>query len=77
VTGHAARYAQLLVDFGHIEEEDVNRLLLAVGEVADEGADVIDLAVLRRASAMWLYPQGNAPEELPALLFEDWPLLFS
>jgi hypothetical protein len=77
VTGPAARYAQLLVDFGHLEEEDLSRLLLAVGEVTAEGKDVIDLAALRRVAAMWLYPQGNAPDELPGLLFEDWPLLFS
>lgn len=77
--GRAARWAQLLLDFGHLDAEGLDRLLVAVAELAAEAGHPPDrpvgLDVVRRAAAILLLPQDDLP--LPHILEEDWPLLFS
>ncbi|MEQ1506228.1 MAG: hypothetical protein ABMB14_28610 [Myxococcota bacterium] len=79
LTGRAARWVHLLHDFGHLDDQGVDRLLIAVADLHAElgGADEgwIDLPLVRRAAAVLL----TATREdglLPLILEEDWPLLF-
>ena len=79
LTGRAARWVQLLQDFGHVDHDGADRLLVAVAELHAElgGADgaVVDLPLVKRAAAMLFAPQADEP--MPLILEEDWPLLFS
>jgi len=68
---------QLLHDFGHLDYDDLNRMLLMVGDVVSDETRVIDIADVRRAAAMWLFPEGGSEADLSGLLGEDWPILFS
>ncbi len=80
LTGRAARWIQLVEDFGHVGSEDVDRLLVGVSELAPDAAEAtlehparVDERLLRRAAAIMLF--GNTIDS-PALE-EDWDLLFS
>ena len=77
MTGRAARFMQLLHDFGHVDYDDLNRLLLGVGDVVTDDKRVVDIDEVRRAAAMWLFPEGDSEDTLSGLLGEDWPILFS
>ncbi|MCA9491192.1 MAG: hypothetical protein KC621_14780 [Myxococcales bacterium] len=78
VEGRAARWLRLLQDFGHLDADGQDRLLVAVAELAAESGHPPDLPVgldlVRRAAAILLLP-----DDLPMsqILEEDWPLLFS
>ena len=79
LTGRAARFVQILQDFGHVDAEGADRLLVAVSELhvelggkPDEPADI---DIVKRAAAMLFMPPGDEP--LPVVLEEDWSLLFS
>lgn len=80
LTGRAARWVQLLQDFGHLDATGVDRLAVAVAELHAEAGgrdgDLVDLPMLKRAAAMLLFP-SSPDEPSPAILQEDWPLLFS
>jgi hypothetical protein len=80
LTGRAHRWVGLLQEFGHLDTEGADRLLVAVAELhADMGGEdgaIVDLPLVRRAAAMLLVPT-ELPEGLPALLDDDWPLFFS
>lgn len=80
LTGKAARWLQLLEDFGHLTPEDTDRLLVGAAELAPDSSDaslsrpsVVDEQLIRRAAAIMLF--GQVTEE--GLLDEDWPLLFT
>lgn len=80
LTGKAARWLRLLEDFGHLEGEDIDRLLVGAAELSPRAADAsmarpapIDERLLRQAAAIMLFAHV---EESPALA-EDWPLLFT
>jgi hypothetical protein len=78
LTGRAARWVQLVQDFGHLDQDGVDRLLIAVADLHAEGMGtdgLIDLPAVRRAAAILLaHPPDDG--ELPLILEEDWPLLF-
>lgn len=79
LTGRATRWVHLLQDFGHLDLDGVDRLLIAVADLhAELGGPPggwIDLPVVRRAAAMLLTATDDG--QLPAILEEDWQLLFS
>jgi hypothetical protein len=80
LTGRASRWVQLLQEFGHLDSDGADRLLVAVAELhADLGGEdgaIVDLPLVRRAAAMLLVPT-ELPDGLPQLLDDDWPLFFS
>lgn len=80
LTGRAARWAQLLLDFGHLDAAGLDRLLVAAAELHAEAGGapggLVDLPLLRRAAAILLFP-ADPDQPSPAILQEDWPLLFS
>lgn len=75
LTGRATRFVHLLVDLGHLDQETANRVLVGVTELV-QGRRVADIADVRRAAAMVLFP---VDEQSPfdGVLAEDWPILFS
>ncbi|MEQ1572125.1 MAG: hypothetical protein ABMA64_41235 [Myxococcota bacterium] len=81
LTGRAARWVQLVQDFGHLDQDGVNRLLVTVADLhAESGGDgkdaVVDLPLVRRAAAVMLTSVTD-DGQLPMILEEDWALLFS
>ena len=75
LTGRAARFVELLGEYGHLDTEALNRVLLGAAELdMTGGAEPVDVDVVRRAAAMVLFP---ALEIGDAALVEDWPRLFS
>lgn len=80
-TGRAARFLQLLQDFGHIDEARLDELYAVIAERMGrpEKEVVVDLPMARRFAASFLF--GRAAEldlgEIDTVLAEDWPLLFS
>ena len=80
LTGRAARWIHLLHDFGHLDGESVDRLLIAVADLhAELGGEPdawIDLPLVRRAAAVLLLTLRD-DGSMSMILEEDWPLLFS
>lgn len=76
LSGRAARFALMLRDFGHVDDEGVNRLLLGSADLRGPGAGgPVDLDEVRRAAAILLFPDvGSEPG---SVLDQDWPILFS
>ena len=75
ITGRAARFIQLLRDFGHLDEEGANQLLVGLGDVVGEHSPVVDLHSVRRVASMVLFNNEQGPQQ--DVLAEDWPFLFS
>ncbi len=76
LSGRAHQFLLMLRDFGHLDEEGADRLVVAACDMVTDPNGVIELHVVRRMAAMMLAPVG--PEgELSAVLAEDWPVLFS
>jgi hypothetical protein len=78
LTGRATRWVRLLQDFGHLDSDGVDRLLVAVADLHAEGGGGregwVDLPLVRRAAAALLCgPDG----QISPILEEDWPLLFA
>ena len=76
LTGRAARWIALLHDYGHLDGDATNRLMLGVAELVPAGETQVDLDVVRRAAAMMLFPAGES-DLSGTPLGEDWSLLFS
>ncbi len=81
LTGRAARFLDVLKEFGHIDEDRLDELLVALTEISG-GADepLVDLPDVRRMAAAILFGPGDSEslEEIEkGVLSEDWPLLFS
>lgn len=75
LSGKAARFVQILQDFGHLDEEQATRLLLEIAPTGRLGDDVADLDDARRAIATALFEKFDG--DPGGILAEDWPLLFS
>ena len=75
LTGKAARFMQILQDFGHLDEEAAMRLLLDIEPSGVLGDDIADLDDARRAAAIALFERLDG--DIGGILGEDWPLLFS
>lgn len=78
LSGRAARWIQLLQEFGHLDAGGADRLIVAAADLHAElgvPGDRIDLGTVRRAAAMVLFPTG--PHDPSPVLEDDWPLLFS
>lgn len=73
LTGKSERYVKLLQQYGHLDEDGVNRLLLAVSEVVGNERRPVELPMLRRIAAMILINEAKSE----ALLEADWEMLFS
>ena len=77
VTGRAAKFVALLQEYGHLDDEGAEDVLVDVAEfLGTPKGRKVDLADVRRfaASALFDTEGGDAG---PAALSEDWPLLFS
>lgn len=73
LTGEAARFLKLLADYGHADDDQLDKLVLDAADEAVNGE--IGLDVVRRLAAEDLFP--DEPMDGKAPLAEDWPLLFS
>ncbi len=81
LTGRATRFLGVLREFGHIDEDRLDELFVALTELAG-GADepLVDLPDVRRMAAAILFGPGDEQsldEIEKGVLAEDWPLLFS
>jgi hypothetical protein len=75
ISGAAARYIKLLQDYGHLDAEGVNRLMLGLSELCDPDSDApVSVATARRAAALMLFPEREG--EPSVILQEDWTILF-
>lgn len=88
LTGRAARWLQLLQDFGHIDTEMADQILIFVADIAAKEHEAelrvnprtrvsIDLVQIRRAAALLVARDLEDAPQLPMVLEEDWPLFFS
>ncbi len=76
LTGRATRFLQLLQDYGHLDDQGFDQVLLGLAEIVgtQEGA-LVDLPMVRRMAAATLFgPDAEDPE---GVLTQDWPFLFS
>ncbi len=79
LTGRAARWVQLLQDYGHLDHAGSDRLMMGIVDLHPQGPSpgnlVADLPLVRRAAAVLLFPEGT--QAGPTVLDDDWSLLFS
>ena len=75
LTGRAARFVHLLQDYGHLDEAQTDELLIAIAEEAGD-VEVLDLPIVRRVAASWLFEAHPEGEDGVDVLAEDWPFLF-
>ena len=77
ITGRAARWLELVKDYGHLDDEALDALLVAIaddfGEV-DEA--LVDLPAIRRIAAEVLFERSPEGEDGDDVVAEDWALLF-
>ena len=72
ISGPAARYIQILVDYGHLTDVAADELAVAVADhAAETGVERVGVADVRRMAAAMLWQSGTP------VLGEDWPYLFS
>ena len=81
LTGRAARFLDMLREFGHVDEEHLDEIYVALAEMSGSAEEaLVDLPDVRRMAAAVLFDPGDA-EAVEALekgvLAEDWPILFS
>lgn len=76
LSGRAHQFLLMLRDFGHLDEEASDRLVVAACDMVSQPNGVIELHVVRRMAAMMLAP-GKVDGDFTVMLAEDWPLLFS
>lgn len=75
VSPRAARYLSLLVEFGHLDLENAERLLMMAAETYP-GTDRVPLSFVRRVAAAAVISATFPLEGGDDLLSDDWPLLF-
>jgi len=76
LTGRAARFVFMLRDFGHLDSDAVDRLLLGAVELRQAGVvGPIDLDEIKQAAAVLLFREDGSAIE--GVLAADWPILFS
>ncbi len=77
LTGRAARFLKLLQDFGHIDQQSADELLVAAAEMYGAARPArVDLVDIRRIAASWLIDM-DLPADRRQMLEEDWSILFS
>ena len=79
LTGRAARFIQLLQDYGHLDEGSIDQIVVALAETAGSSREsTVDLPQVKRVAAMTLFSHhGESLDEAHSVLAQDWPLLFS
>ena len=76
LTGRAARWIDLLREFGHFDDESVEELLIALADLEGTSKGVkVDVGPMRRLAAEVLFDFVEEPDR--TVMREDWPLLFS
>ena len=76
VTGAAARYLQVLEDFGHLTSGAPARVVLGAAELGLHENGSVRLDDVRRSAAILLFSTA-ANDGTAEVLSQDWPLLFS
>jgi hypothetical protein len=73
LTGRATRFVALLAEYGHLDSEGVNRVLLAAAElVPEKHRGPVDIDLVRRAAPLLIAPPedqaGPHPEDCALLI---------
>ncbi len=71
----AAKFLQLLVEFGHLDPRDAERVILAACEDW-HGMGPVPLRSIKRVASIFLVGEDRPMEKGSDLLSSDWPLLF-
>lgn len=74
LSGKASRFLAMLQDFGHIDAQAADDILVALADTLPSGRAELD--DVRRMAAAWLFGDDGEPSIL-ASLGEDWAMLFS
>lgn len=74
LSGPAARFLQVLQDFGHLDDDQAARVVLSLVPNR-KGEAVAGVDAVRRAAAVQLFERSGGDPD--GLLADDWPLLFS
>lgn len=72
----AARYLELLVEFGHLDARAVEEILLDASDTYAGSGKPIPLAAVQRHAAMVLVNERAPVPGGEDILSQDWPLLF-
>lgn len=75
VEPRAARYLELLVEFGHLEQREIQQVILASCETWS-GQGPVPLKAVQRVAATMLVGEGAPVHKGKDILSADWPLLF-
>lgn len=76
IAPRAARYLELLVEFGHLDPKSATDVLFAAGEPYVGTNRPIPLSAIQRAAAARLVRWDSPVEGGSDILSADWPLLF-
>ena len=77
ITGRAARWLELVKDYGHLDEEALDMLLVEIADDFGEPVEaLVDLPVVRRIAAELLFDRSPEGEDGDDVVAEDWALLF-
>lgn len=71
----AARYLQLLVEFGHLESREIEQVVLAACE-GWHSTEPVPLRSVQRVAAAMLVSEDHPADGSSDILSADWPLLF-
>jgi hypothetical protein len=79
LSGEAARFLQMLRDFGHLDQVALNAFLVVIAEEVGEVNEVpVGLALVRQLAARHLFDRsGEDFRDGSGILVEDWSILFS
>lgn len=72
----AARYLQLLVEFGHLEPNAMEDAVMAASELYPDGRGPVPLSAVKRVAATMLAQENGPTVGGTDILSQDWPLLF-
>lgn len=72
----AARYLELLVEFGHLEPRVVEEIILDASDAYAATGLPIPLSAVQRLAALELVGESTPSPGGTDILSEDWPLLF-
>ncbi|MCB9694237.1 MAG: hypothetical protein H6736_20705 [Alphaproteobacteria bacterium] len=75
VEPRAARYLELLVEFGHLESREVEQVVLAACE-GWQTDQPVPLQAVQRVAATMLVREDAPMDGSGDILSSDWPLLF-
>jgi len=77
ITGRAARWLELVKDYGHLDDETLDALLVAIADDFGEIEEtLVDLPDIRRLAAEVLFDRSPEGEDGDDVIAEDWALLF-